>query len=195
MERIAIEAGCLGTQDICKTHENNVVEFVHFLHVHVAVTWLCLLSLLIICQFHHWSVTTVVSIISLLWGEKQHQLKRLFWFSLTYVKGLEVVWRWCVQSCDSIAPENWERLLGWRSPSCLNGILRGIRKTPLPNIVTARQFLWSRKLALTLLHICQRTLIRVRWRQLFNWTQMLNFSDCLLFPLIWRKWTQRLLLV
>lgn len=58
MERIAIEAGCLGTQDICKTHGNNVVEFVHFLHVHAAVTWLRLLSLLIICQFHHWSVTT-----------------------------------------------------------------------------------------------------------------------------------------
>lgn len=77
MERTAIEAGCLGTQGICKTHENNV-EFVHFLYVHAAVTWFRLLSLLIICQFHHWSVTTVVSIISLLWGEKQHQLKRFF---------------------------------------------------------------------------------------------------------------------
>lgn len=77
MERIAIEAGCLGTQDICKTCENNV-EFVHFLHVHAAVTGFCLLSLLIICQFHHWSITTVVSIISLLWGENQHQLKRFF---------------------------------------------------------------------------------------------------------------------
>lgn len=104
MERIAIEAGCLGTQDICKTHENNVVEFVHFLNVCAAVTWLRLLSLLIICQFHHWSVTTVVSIISLLWGEKQHQLKR-FSFIFSYL--CEGLGNWSyVKTCDSIAPEN-----------------------------------------------------------------------------------------
>lgn len=37
MERIAIEACCLGTQNICKTRENNLVGSVHFLHVHAAV--------------------------------------------------------------------------------------------------------------------------------------------------------------
>lgn len=78
MERIAIEACCLGTQNICKTCENNVVGFVHFLHAHAAVTWLRLVSLLIICQFHHRSMNTVVSIIPLLGGEKQQQLKRFF---------------------------------------------------------------------------------------------------------------------
>jgi len=62
MEGIANEVGCLGTQSICKTHENNVVGFVHLLRVHAAATRLRLVSLLIICQFHHWSMNTVVSI-------------------------------------------------------------------------------------------------------------------------------------
>lgn len=47
MERIEIQVGHLGTQNICKTPENNVVGFVRFLQVHAAVTWLCLVSFLI----------------------------------------------------------------------------------------------------------------------------------------------------
>lgn len=87
MERMATKADCLGAQNIFKTHENIVVGFVHLLHVHAAVTWLCLVPLLIIYQFRHGSMNAVVPIIPPLWGEKQQQLRR---FSVTYVKGLEI---------------------------------------------------------------------------------------------------------
>lgn len=108
MERIAIEAGCLGTQNICKTCENNVVGFVHFLHVHAAVTQLCLVSLLIICQFHHWSEYSSINYPPCSGEKTSSSLKDFFLFSVIYVKGLEIG----SVSKPVIAPENCERLLG-----------------------------------------------------------------------------------
>lgn len=99
-----------------------------------------------------------------------------------------------VKTCDSIARENCERLLG-REVGIIWVVSSGsIRKTPLHNPVTAQQFLWSWKLAFTTLRVCWRRLIRARWRQLPNSTQVLNVSDDSLFPVTQRKHTHSRLL-
>lgn len=91
-----------GLRVFIKKNENNLVGSVHSLHVHTVVKLLCLVSLLIICQLHNWSMNTVGAIIPPLWGEEEQSHKNVVVFFLIFCYLCEGPGNWLyVKICDS----------------------------------------------------------------------------------------------